>query len=169
MSDTGYGMDLAIKEKIFDPYFTTKEKGVGTGLGLAVVHGIVKRCKGAIFVNSEPWKETAFDVYFPILEMEAVEKPMPREGLPGGQEHVLFVDNEETLVSIGQQMLERLGYKVEVKRDPIEALEVFRAKPNAFDLVVTDQTLPHMTSEQLAKELMNIRSDIPTHHSLYWL
>ncbi len=159
--DTGSGMTPDIAERIFDPYFTTKEKGVGTGLGLAVVHGIVAKSGGAIKVESTPGLGTAFHVYLPRVDRAA---PLPMEAaepIVGGCERILFVDDEKMLVDIGEKILERLGYQVVSRTSPLEALELFRTKPDHFDLVVTDQTMPGMTGDLLAKELMRIRPEIP--------
>jgi len=162
VTDTGNGMAPAVLERIFDPYFTTKAKGEGTGLGLSVVHGIVKSCGGAITVVSEPGKGTTFQVYLPQTEYrDAEEESAETELLPSGHERILFIDDEEGLVDIGQQMLGRLGYEVVTRTSSIEALELFRAKPDHFDLVLTDMTMPGLTGDSLAKELMKIRPDIP--------
>jgi CheY-like chemotaxis protein len=160
VTDTGHGMDQTVKSRIFDPYFTTKDKGVGTGLGLAAVHGIVTRCGGAVVVDSEPGEGTTFDVFVPRIETQAAGETQPLESLPRGTECILFVDDEEALIDIGRQMLERLGYQVCAIANPVEALEVFMKQPGEFDLVITDQTMPHMTGEMLGKEIMRIRSDV---------
>jgi len=161
VKDSGCGMSPTVMKRIFDPYFTTKEKGVGTGLGLAVVHGIVKKSGGAIKAESEPGKGSAFHIYLPKVTLSAPYQSNPPELVRGGSERILFVDDEIMLVDIGQKMLERLGYKVISRTSSIRALELFRIKPNDFDLVITDQTMPNMTGDRLAKELMNIRPDIP--------
>ena len=161
VSDTGHGIEPEAKDRIFDPYFTTKDKGVGTGLGLAVVHGIVKSHGGAITVYSELGKGTTFHVLFPGIESVDAEETEVLEPLPKGDERILFVDDEEALVQIGQHMLRRLSYEVVPRTSSVEALEAFRAQPDKFDLVITDQTMPNMTGEMLAKELMSIRPDIP--------
>jgi len=161
VSDTGHGMSEAIKEKIFDPYFTTKDKGVGTGLGLAVVHGIVKSHGGEVSVESKPGRGTTFEVLLPMINITPAEVTETLEILPTGNEYVLFVDDEHALVEIGRQMLEHLGYRSVSKTSPIEALEAFQAEPDKFDLVITDQTMPIMTGEMLAKKLLSIRPDIP--------
>jgi len=161
VKDTGNGMTRDVMKKIFDPYFTTKKKGVGTGLGLAVVHGIVKKYGGTIKVESELGKGTTFHIYLPKANIAApikAEKPKP---LMGGSERILFVDDEKMLVEIGQQALQRLGYDVVSRNSPIEALELFKAKPDFFDLVITDKTMPGMTGDGLAKELMSIRPSLP--------
>jgi CheY-like chemotaxis protein len=154
-------MDPEIMKRIFDPYFTTKEKGVGTGLGLAVVHGIVKKSGGALRAESEPGKGSAFHIYLPKVHLSAAYPSPPPEMVRGGTERILFVDDEIMLVDIGQKMLERLGYHVVSRTSPIEALELFKIRSNDFDMVITDQTMPNMTGDALAQELMNIRPDIP--------
>jgi PAS domain S-box-containing protein len=159
--DTGHGMTPDVIERIFDPYFTTKAKGVGTGLGLAVVHGIVTKSGGAIEVQSRPGQGSTFHVYLPRVDLAEHRPAGPSQPLIGGSERILFVDDEKMLVDIGQKMLERLGYHVVARTSPIEALELLRAKPDHFDLVVTDQTMPGMTGDVLAMEVMRIRPDIP--------
>lgn len=161
VKDTGPGMDKTITDKIFDPYFTTKEKGVGTGLGLAIVHGIVEKHGGAITLESEPGKGASFEILFPSIEQKEILKSPKREEIPGGHEHILLIDDEQVLVDLGRQMLERLGYTVETQISSIDALALFRAEPSRFDLVITDMTMPDMTGERLAMELMRIQPDIP--------
>lgn len=161
VKDTGYGMTPDVMKKIFDPYFTTKEKGVGTGLGLAVVHGIVKKYGGTIKVESELWEGTTFHIYLPKADIAAPIKPEKPKPLMGGSERILFVDDEKMLVDIGQQALQRLGYDVVSRTSPIEALELFKAKPDFFDLVITDKTMPGMTGDALAKELLSIKPNLP--------
>ena len=162
VSDTGVGIDPAILQKIFEPYFTTKEQGKGTGLGLAVVYGIVKEHQGDIKVYSELGKGTTFNVYLPI--MAKAEKPAPAEGNAGswvGHERILLVDDEGPIAKLEKRILERLGYTVTMRVSSWEALEAFKAKPESFDLVISDMTMPQMTGDQLAKELISIRADIP--------
>jgi len=159
--DTGSGMSPEVMERIFDPYFTTKEKGVGTGLGLAVVHGIVKKYGGAIQVESKPGQGTVFHVFLPKADVAAPTQTELTKPIMGGSEKVLLVDDEQMLASVGQQALQRLGYEVVSRTSPIEALELFKAKPGHFDVVITDQTMPGMTGDALARELMNIRPGIP--------
>ena len=162
VSDTGHGMDRGVMERIFDPFFTTKEPGEGTGMGLAMVHGIVKSHGGAITVHNDPGEGTMFHVYLPRLESPTEpEEALTAEPAPRGKERILFVDDEEQLVRMGQRMLERLGYSVTARTSSVEALEAFRAQPEKFDLVITDQTMPNMTGVELARELMRIRPDIP--------
>lgn len=164
VSDTGHGMAPEVLERIFDPYFTTKEKGKGTGLGLSVVHGIVKDHRGAIAVESELGKGTTVHILLPRMyhaKEVAVETESRLGGIPTGHERILFIDDEQALVDLGKQMLELLGYEVITRTSSIEALELFRAQPNKLDLVITDMTMPNMTGEKLAKELMKIRPNIP--------
>jgi PAS domain S-box-containing protein len=161
VSDTGHGISQEKIDRIFDPYFTTKEVGKGTGMGLAVVHGIVKGHNGLITVESELGKGTTFSIFFPVVEREVVVEAETDEKLPTGSERILFIDDEESLVKIGHQRLEWLGYKVEATISPIEALKLFRSQPDQFDLVITDLTMPKMTGDKLVKEILNIRSDIP--------
>ena len=161
VSDNGHGMTPEVKERIFDPYFTTKEKGEGTGLGLAMVHGIVKSHGGTTTVYSEPEMGSTFHVYLPIMETEIGQDMGTEETVPTGSERILFVDDEQPIVDIAKQMVEQLGYTVVTKTSSLEALELFRTKPDEFDLVITDMTMPHMTGEELANELMFIRPDIP--------
>jgi len=163
VSDTGHGMTPEIKKRIFDPYFTTKEIGKGTGLGLAVVHGIVKSHGGEIEVSSEPGQGTDFDIFFPRSDRAkgvldgAQNSPLTMTG----NERILFVDDERTIAEIGEKMLQRLGYEVAVRTSSIEALELFRGQPDRFDLVITDMTMPNMTGDKLAQEIMKIRPEIP--------
>ncbi len=161
IADTGEGIDPTIKNKVFDPYFTTKDTGKGTGMGLAIVHGIVKSCGGFINLESEPGKGTTFHVFLPIYEREVVYQEKIQEKIPLGHERVLFIDDEEMLVEMGQDMLQRLGYKVTVCNKSLEALELFKESPDQFDVVITDQTMPKMTGADLAVKLLAVRSDIP--------
>jgi len=163
VSDTGHGISPEILPRIFEPYFTTKEVGKGTGLGLAVVHGIIKSSGGGITVSSEVGKGAVFEVYFP--RVEGVGVPLAayqKEPLPlGRQERILFVDDESAIVDIAQDLLKRLGYEVEVRTSSVEALELFRAKADRFDMVITDMMMPNMTGDRLAQELLQIRPGIP--------
>lgn len=161
VSDTGHGIAPDTLEKIFDPYFTTKKKGEGTGLGLAVVQGIVKSHKGAVAVESEVGKGSKFHVYLPAINRKLATDEEISAPLPMGHERILFVDDEQPLAEIAKQMLQRLGYAVSTRTSSIEALELFRADPNRFDLVITDIVMPNMTGEKLAEKIMGIRSDIP--------
>ena len=160
VSDTGHGMNRDTLERIFDPYFTTKRVGEGTGLGLATVHGIIKSHKGTIRVNSELGNGTTFHLLFPVITSISGPKPETFDFLPSGSERILFVDDEITLVEIGQGMLEKLGYQVDVRTSPREALEAFRANPDKYDLLITDMTMPVMTGDQLAQAVRDIRPAI---------
>ncbi len=161
VKDTGHGMNPATLQKIFDPYFTTKEKGVGTGLGLAVVHGIVQKHGGAIIVKSEPGKGSSFDLYFPAIQKEPVLIAALPEELATGNERILLIDDEQILADIGREMMEYLGYTVETRTSSVDALALFSRNPGRFDLVITDLTMPNMTGDKLAAELLRIRPDIP--------
>ena len=161
VSDTGTGMAPDLVDKAFEPYFTTKEKGVGTGMGLSVVQGIVKSHGGAITVYSEPGKGSAFHVYLPLIHENVKEETVSDEPLPTGNEHILFVDDERDIVETGRELLEQLGYKVTSMTDSLKALALFRRRPEAFDLVITDMTMPRMTGDKLAIEIMKIRPHTP--------
>jgi len=162
VEDTGCGINSDVMEKIFNPYFTTKDVDEGTGMGLSVVHGIVNDHGGDIRVYSEPGKGTAFHVYLPLIKTGTVEhKIIPGESAPTGTERILFVDDEEIIVNMNRQVLEDLGYQVTSRTSSVEALEAFRARPNEFDLIITDMTMPNMTGAELAPRLLEIRPDIP--------
>jgi CheY-like chemotaxis protein len=154
-------MNRSILERLFDPFFTTKKPTKGTGMGLAVVHGIVKRHKGAIRVQSEQDKGSEFRVVLPKLEDQIRPVAKKQEILPGGNERILFIDDEVSLVDLGSQLLEHLGYQIETATDPLKALETFRRKQRDFDLIITDMTMPKMTGITLARKLIEIRKDIP--------
>jgi PAS domain S-box-containing protein len=160
VSDTGPGISPDIIGSIFEPYFTTKGVGKGTGMGLALTHGIVESYGGKITVDSELGKGTVFSIYLPATTKHEDRLPYEKEKLPSGIESILFVDDELPIANIGCQLLEQLGYHVTVRTSSVEALELFRSKPNEFDLVITDMTMPNMTGDQLAAELMKIRPDI---------
>jgi CheY-like chemotaxis protein len=162
VKDNGHGMSPEVREKAFDPFFTTKHKGEGSGMGLAVVHGIVKKHEGAIRLESEAGQGTTVNVFLPVFQGGAKESvsSAPAE-IPKGNERILFVDDEESQVFTVRPLLERLGYKVTVEMDPRKALEGFRSQPGAFDLVITDQVMPHLPGNRLAQELLGIRPDIP--------
>lgn len=162
VSDTGIGIEPAIMHKIFEPYFTTKEQGKGTGLGLSVVYGIVKDHHGDIKAYSELGQGTDFNVYLPIIEQSEGASPVEKSiDSPVGYERILLVDDEEPIAGLEKQMLERLGYTVTMRANSLEALEAFKAKPDLYDLVISDMTMPNMTGERLACELISIRPDIP--------
>jgi len=162
ITDSGHGIPADLVDKIFDPYFTTKERGKGTGLGLAVAYGIIKEHKGEIQVYSEVGKGSTFNVYIPLMEKQVVTDTIDDSALiPTGVEHILLVDDEESVVLFEKKMLEQLGYQVTMHVHAPEALEAFRAEPDVFDLVISDMAMPGMTGDQLAMELLTIRHDIP--------
>jgi CheY-like chemotaxis protein len=154
-----------VMERIFEPFFTTKALGEGTGMGLALVHGIVTNHGGTVLVTSVVGQGTTFTVYLPCSADLGQDQAAPEGAFltsaPTGAERVLLVDDEAVLVHLGEAILQRLGYEVVVCTSSTEALEVFRAAPQDFDLVITDQTMPHMTGERLAQALRRLRSDIP--------
>jgi len=161
VSDTGHGIDRSVVDRIFDPYFTTKEKGEGTGLGLAVVHGIVKAHRGIIRVESEPGAGSLFRVYLPVAHEAIPTVAASFEGLKTGHECILVVDDEESIAEMMSRMLERLGYEVITRTSSVEALELFKKRPKKFDLVITDMTMPNMTGKELAQRIREIRGDLP--------
>ena len=161
ITDTGHGMTRDILDRIFDPYFTTKDQGDGTGMGLSVVQGIVHSMNGAVTVESTPGKGTTFRVYLPVMEKQSRKREVFDGIVEGGKEHILLVDDEKAITQMGRQMLERLGYTVTVRNSSLEALELFRNAPDRFDLILSDMTMPQMTGDQLADAIMNIRHDIP--------
>ena len=160
--DTGVGIDPDIIDRIFDPFFTTKDTGEGTGMGLAIVHGIITSHGGRITIESVQGDGTTFTLYLPCLvDPVAVETAPVSECAPGGSERILFVDDEDTLTQLGKERLEPLGYDVVTHTSSLEALREFQANPHAFDLVITDQTMPAMTGLHLIERLRHARSDIP--------
>ncbi|MDY6986803.1 MAG: PAS domain S-box protein [Thermodesulfobacteriota bacterium] len=161
VSDTGHGIESQLIDRIFEPYFTTKEVGEGTGLGLAVVHGIVKSHGGVITADSVPGKGTTFTVLLPSASGEMKNESEACGPPPKGKERILFVDDESALAKLGEQMLGRLGYDVVSTTSSVEALELFRSTPGRFDLIITDTTMPRMTGEKLAAEVIKIRPDFP--------
>lgn len=161
VSDTGQGMSRYILDRVFDPFFTTKKKGGGTGLGLSVVHGIVKALNGHIMVYSSPGKGTTFQIFLPAVAADDLETDSPEEPVPTGTERILLVDDEKSLVDANTVLLESLGYRITGMTSPIEALEAFSTDPERFDLVITDMTMPQMTGDRLAHALLKIRPELP--------
>jgi PAS domain S-box-containing protein len=162
VSDTGPGIDAFILDRIFEPYFTTKPEGKGTGLGLSISHAIVQSCGGDILVDSRVGQGTTFRVYLPsAIEGEAMPVPEIQEDIRGGNEHILVVDDEEPILYMLTLMLKKLGYQVTVSLSSTEALDMFRADPHRFQLVVTDLTMPHITGDRLSAALKKIDPDIP--------
>ena len=168
VADTGDGMDSATLERIFDPYFTTKELGKGSGLGLAVVQGIVKDHEGGITVSSEIGKGTTFHVYLPRIEAELTVAEEPSLPVPTGTERILIVDDEAALVDIWKRYLELLGYVVATKTSCLEALELFRVHPDYFDLVITDYTMPHMNGTRSCQRDEAYSTQYSYHH-MQWM
>jgi len=161
VQDSGHGIDPAILERIFDPFFTTKGPGAGTGLGLSVVHGLVKNHRGAILVKSVPGEGTTIEVFFPVIQASAEDPMVLTAPLPRGNERVLVVDDEPALARAVKQMLEQLGYQVEFRTNGIDALAAVRqADEKPFDLVITDMTMPHLTGADLARELLKLQPHI---------
>jgi CheY-like chemotaxis protein len=161
VSDTGCGMSPEVSGRIFDPFFTTKKVGQGTGMGLSVVHGIVKSHGGAITVESLPGEGTTFSLFLPASEAVSITPEDSVQLMVTGTEHILFVDDEDFQADIAKRQLVRLGYRVTATTDSLEALELFRQAPDKFDLVITDMTMPAMTGDVLAAKIISIRLDIP--------
>ncbi len=162
VSDNGVGMDKPTLDRIFEPYFTTKEIGKGSGIGLAVVHGIVQRHKGFITADSQPGSGTRFVIWLPIQKGDVSSESEDHIELPKGNEHILYVDDEPVIIELGKRHLENQGYTVLAMQDPVAALEIFENDPDQFDLVITDMAMPKMTGDQLIKAILKIRSDLPT-------
>lgn len=160
VSDSGCGMEKAVVERIFEPFFTTRKVNEGTGLGLSVVHGIIKSHGGVITVSSTPGEGTTFDIFFPKIESCEIQEPQSSESNNREREVILLVDDEEMMLDVTRQILERLGFDVVAKTSSIDALEAFQEEPDEFDLVITDQVMPNMTGTQLARKLVSIRPDI---------
>ena len=154
-------MEPEILDRIMEPFFTTRGVGQGTGLGLSLVHGIVKGHGGAITVESEVAVGSCFTVYLPVLDSGLVVSDHVDTQWLHGHESILFVDDEAALADVGKELLEYLGYRVTSLTSSLEALELFREQPNHFDLLITDQTMPHMTGLDLAREVLKVRQDLP--------
>jgi CheY-like chemotaxis protein len=161
ISDTGVGMDRETLERIFEPFYTTRGVGEGTGMGLATVHGIIASHGGEIFVDSQLGEGTTFDIYLPQTAEVVEEKDVGDETVPTGSERILFVDDEEEIGHLASQMLQKVGYSVTTETDSLEALERFRDRPDDFDLVITDQAMPKLYGVKLAEEILKIRPGIP--------
>ncbi len=161
ISDSGTGIPQDIMDSIFEPYFTTKGSGEGTGLGLAMVHGIVESYGGTITVSSKLNKGSVFTIYLPVTKKFETHEPKESEFLPKGTEKILLVDDELPILKLTQRILESLGYQVTIKASSIKALELFKSNPNGFDLVLTDMTMPELTGDKLAQTIRDIRHDIP--------
>jgi signal transduction histidine kinase/ActR/RegA family two-component response regulator len=160
ISDTGHGMDIKTKERIFEPFFTRKEVGSGSGLGLSVVHGIISNYGGAIVVDSSPGKGSTFIIYFPKYSGEFLESDKLNKKLLKGDEQILFVDDEPEITFMGKKMLENLGYKVTIASDSASAFEEFNADPSKYSLLVTDQNMPNMTGTELAYKMKMIKPSL---------
>jgi CheY-like chemotaxis protein len=154
-------MPPEVMGRVFEPFFTTKKQGEGAGMGLAVVHGIVKSHGGAISVSSELGKGAAFTIYLPRVTGRVAAAKETQEPLPRGSERILFVDDEGIQVRAMNKLLEHLGYRVVGLADAAEALELFRRQPGAFDLAIMDQTMPRLSGGELAREILRIRPDLP--------
>ncbi len=161
VQDTGTGIAPEVLPSIFEPYFTTKPEGEGTGLGMAVVHGIVKEYGGEIVVQSEPGQGACVCVYLPILAQQLTHDLPQSRMLPTGHERILLIDDEKPIIQLHQRILKRLGYAVEARTSSLDALELFEKQPEAFDLVISDMSMPKLAGDKLAIEMMKIRPDIP--------
>jgi signal transduction histidine kinase len=163
IADTGTGMNKTVREKMYDPFFTTKKKGKGTGMGLPVVYGIVKNMNGTIQVDSASGKGSSFHVYLPVASNAAADRSEPEcdAPIPGGTEKILLVDDEETVITMEANLLRQLGYDVVSCTSSTEALKIFTRNPNAFDLIITDLAMPVLPGDRLAKELLKLRPDTP--------
>jgi PAS domain S-box-containing protein len=160
--DTGRGMDAATRARAFEPFFTTKAPGTGSGLGLALVHGILRDHGGTVWLDSEVGEGTTVSCVFPALEAEASEELSPSRPVPRGHgQRILFLDDERSLAAVGERRLQALGYEVTTTTDPTDALEIFRDAPGRFDLIVTDYSMPRMDGLEFARNVSAIRSDIP--------
>ena len=161
VADTGTGMTEETAKRVFDPFFTTKEIGRGTGMGLSIVHGIINRYQGSIHLDTAIGKGTTFTVFFPIVEEEEHRVVDEDQQLTVGDERILFIDDEEVQTEFSKNLLERLGYSVETETSSKYALAKFKADPSAFDIVITDMTMPNLSGDELSRELLSIRPDIP--------
>jgi len=161
VSDTGCGIDEVTMERIFEPFFTTKKPGEGTGMGLSVVHGIVKSYGGTITVISEEHKGTTFSIILPKLASGTIAEPLVFKPLPRGHGNILFVDDEEELAILEKENLEELGYNVTAVTGSVEALKLYRENPGHFDLIITDHTMPFITGLELIEEIRKTSPSMP--------
>jgi CheY-like chemotaxis protein/two-component sensor histidine kinase len=161
VADTGWGISSEYLNAIFEPFFTTKGPGEGTGMGLSVVQGIVEKYGGRIKVTSEVGRGTTFNIYLPVCQDKKESRDVEYDLLELKKEKILLVDDEQSILKMNRQVLNRLGYRVTPRQSSLKALELFRNDPSAFDLVMTDMTMPNMTGDQMAKEMLKIRPDIP--------
>jgi CheY-like chemotaxis protein len=161
VKDNGHGIPPEIQNRIFEPFFTTKAKEQGTGMGLSVVHGIVKSCQGSIHVTSQLKQGTAFHVLLPAMPEVKVQHKPAVANLLGGSERILFVDDELPIAKLALQGLGLMGYRVQAETDSPRALSIFSESPEFFDLVITDMNMPNLTGKQLAVEMLKIRPDLP--------
>jgi len=161
VKDTGTGIPPELVERLFEPFFTTKDQGEGTGMGLSVVHGIVKSLKGEVIVHSSLGKGSRFDVLLPVVKVFDEIESLPETAIEKGSGHILLVDDEPALIEVGKLLLSKLGFTITARTSGIEALKVFKKQPEKFDLVLTDLTMPQMTGDRLAKEIFSIRKEIP--------
>lgn len=162
VSDTGHGMDKATANRILEPYFTTKKKEEGTGLGLSVVHGIIKSLGGEITIYSEVGSGSTFHVYLPMVEKN-IEKEVihHREPPPGGNEGIILVDDEEMILNMQSEILTKLGYRVKKFSNPEDALQFFTSQADSYDLLITDMTMPQITGDILAEKMRKIQPKLP--------
>jgi signal transduction histidine kinase len=161
VADTGSGMEQGIVNQMFDPFFTTKEKGKGTGMGMSIVHGIVKNAGGTVLVQSNPGKGTRIEIYLPVHDTIEAHPPAGSESLEKGNEHILLIDDEKEVLATTKQMLQHAGYRVTPFSHAPSALDFFRTDPAAFDMVITDMTMPGMNGNRLAAEFVKLRPDLP--------
>ncbi len=161
IGDTGHGMTRTVRERIFDPFFTTKKNGEGTGMGLSVVHGIITRLQGAITVKSELGNGSTFQVFFPVEEKRPIMPALPKAVVATGSESILLIDDEETIVDVASQMLRSLGYGVVTETVSRHALWTYLKDPFAFDLVISDQTMPGMTGTEMFEKIHSVRPELP--------
>ena len=164
VSDTGCGMPQEVQERIFEPYFTTKKQGEGTGFGLSIVHGIVRKHRGAITVDSEIGKGSTFTIYFPLLKEAVSQKSKeqaPVQERVSGNGRILYVDDDQTILSMGREILESYGYNVVTATNGRRAMDIFSRNPDGFDALVTDYSMPEMNGHELIKQAMALRPNIP--------